>query len=254
MNRRTCLTLIFLWLLTGHAFAIQEKTLTNLGFAKNVHAQLIIPDGQGPFPGLLVLHTGHGFKKDDLAFAKRMAQQGYACLVPHYFETHSISYDTRNWATTVYAQDILDDFKSEIEYLKRQRFIANGKIAALGFGMGGYWALILAAKKNVQAGISYYGDITGGGLSQTEFRFRFINTFSKDSSPILVLQGDEDLSVNHTAVRQFTDLLKAKSCAYEFHHYPGVGQGFDRGISFNESASKDSWQRTLTFLKKNFTP
>ena len=249
MRKPLCLTIILWFLPASGVFAIQASDMTGLGATKKVHAEFIMPDGQGPFPAVLILHTSGGVKKYDIAYAEKLSQQGYACLIPYYFEAYSISYETRNWATTVYAANILADFTAEIQYLKDQPKINKEKIGAVGFSMGGYWALILAGMEKIQAGVSYYGALTGGAVG-TEIRYHFEDIFTKHSSPVLVLHGEKDLTVNVKYAKQLADMLKEISCTYELHTYPNAGHGFDRGRSLHAPAAGDSWSRTLAFLKK----
>ncbi len=253
MKKSICLVVILLFLPVSGVFAIQASSIMGLGAAKKVRAELIMPDGKGPFPAVLILHTSGGVKKYDIAYAEKLAQEGYACLVPYYLGPYSITYETRHWATTVYAQDVLNDFKAEIQYLKNQPFIKKNRIGAVGFSMGGYWALILAGMEKVRAGVSYYGDLTGGP-GNSEFRYRFINTFSKNSSPVLMLHGEDDMTVNVKYAKQLADMLKGKSCIHELHTYPNAGHRFDRGASLHMPAAKDSWGRTLAFLKEYLRP
>ncbi len=244
-----CLTVLLLLLPVSGVSAIQQTSITGLGETKKVRAELILPDGKGPFPAVLVLHTSGGVKKYDVAYAQRLAKEGYACLVPYYFDAYHLSYGTRNWATTDYAEEILSDFTAEIQYLKGLPKIKKDKIGAVGFSMGGYWALILAGMKKVQAGVSYYGALTGGG-ADSELRYRFKDVFTKHSSPVLVLHGEDDITVDVKYARQLADMLKSKFCIYELHTYPYAGHRFDRGVTLHAPAARDSWNRTLTFLRK----
>ena len=249
MKKPICLTIILLFLSTSYVSAIQKSSVTGLGATKRVHAELIMPDGKGPFPGVLILHTAGGVKKYDIAYAEELAKKGYACLVPYYFDAYSISNDTWGWATTVYAQRILADFSAEIQYLKDQPKINKEKIGAVGFSMGGYWALILAGMKKIQAGVSYYGGLHSESINP-ETRYHFKDIFTKHSSPVLILHGEDDMTVNVKYARQLADMLKKNFCVYELHTYPNTGHNFGRGKSLRTLAASDSWSRTLAFLKK----
>ena len=144
-------------------WATGSETLTGLGAKKNVTAELFLPDGKGPFPAVLVLHTSGNMEKGDLDFAEKLADRGFACLVPHYFDAYGITYRSRSLATTQDANAIFDDFRSEIAFLKSDQRVLAAKVGGVGFSMGGYWALVLAAKGEIQAGVSYYGALTGRG-------------------------------------------------------------------------------------------
>lgn len=249
MKKPICLIILLLFLPASGVSAIQQSSISGLGPTKKVRAEFIMPDGQGPFPAVLILHTSGGVTKYDIAYAEQLAKEGYACLVPYYLDAYSISYGTRNWATTVYAANILADFTAEIQYLKDRPKINKEKIGAVGFSMGGYWALILAGMERVQAGVSYYGALTGGTVN-SETRYHFEDIFTQHSSPVLVLHGKDDMTVNVKYAQQLADMLKGKSCVCELHLYPNAGHRFDRGGSLCAPAAGDSWEKTLAFLKK----
>ncbi len=244
-----CFMIIPLFMPASPVSAFEQTSISGLGSTKMVHAELFMPDGKGPFPAVLILHTSGGVKKYDIAYAQKLAQEGYACLIPYYFDAYSISYATRNWATTVYAENILSDFTAEIQYLKDQPKINKEKIGAVGFSMGGYWALILAGMKKVQAGVSYYGALSGGAIN-SEIRYHFEDVFNKHSSPVLILHGEDDMIVDVKFAQQLAGMLKGKFCTYELHIYPNARHRFDRGESLHVPAARDSWSRTLSFLKK----
>ena len=74
--------------------------------------------------------------------------------------------------------------------------VAGGKVAAIGFSNGGYFAMWLAGAGKVDAGVSYYGALSGAGSDKTLSRFK--STFSANSSPVLILHGTSDRTVPGT--------------------------------------------------------
>jgi dipeptidyl aminopeptidase/acylaminoacyl peptidase len=66
-------------------------------------------------------------------------------------------------------------------------------------------ALVLAAKSEVQAGVPYYGALTGVG-KHLHLMFPLNNIFTKESSPVLILHGTDDTTVN---IEQATTLATA---------------------------------------------
>ena len=240
---------ITLFIAASSALAIQESSISGLGANKSVHADLIIPDGQGPFPGVLILHTAGGVQKYDIDYAHQLAQKGYACLVPHYFDAYGISNGNKTLATSVYADRILADFTAEIEFLNAQPKIDKSKIGAVGFSMGGYWALVLAGMDKVRAGVSYYGAMTGR-RKNVNLKYSFEGVFSKSSSPVLILHGKHDMKISVKDAEHLGELLKERGCVYELHIYPQAGHRFERGKSLDLQAASDSLNRTLSFLRK----
>src|SRR4029079_7308360 len=54
-------------------FKRQEVTV---GTRKNMEATLFIPDGPGPFPSVLVMHTSFGITEADRGYCANLAREG----------------------------------------------------------------------------------------------------------------------------------------------------------------------------------
>ena len=69
-----------------------------------------MPDGSGPFPAVLVLHTSGGLQTGNLEFAAKMVQEGYIALVLSFLNAFGVSAKTRQATFTTYAEPIFADF------------------------------------------------------------------------------------------------------------------------------------------------
>ncbi|HVB49251.1 MAG TPA: dienelactone hydrolase family protein [Burkholderiales bacterium] len=220
-----------------------------VGVKHNLRAELITPDGPGPYPGVLVLHTSGGLQAADTAFAQRLAKEGYVALVPSFLAAYDITARTRRETFTTDAQPIYADFVASLDTLRHEPKVAGSKLGAIGFSNGGYFALWLAATGKVDAGVSYYGALSGAGTDRALERFR--DAFGKGSAPVLILHGTRDLTVPVGLARHLANILSAKHSVYELQLYPGAGHAFDReNDAADTSAAADSWPRTLGFLAK----
>ena len=247
--------------LPSHAFASEMEEVTGLGQNKKVKADLVVPDGAGPFPAVLILHTSGNVQSADLSFAKQLAAYGYACLVPYYFDTYNIGESTRAESSTKFAENIFADFENEIGYLKTNPRIRAEKIGAVGFSMGGYWALVLSAKGKVHAGVSYYGAISGGGRN-LDLKYPLTRIFTKDSSPVLILHGSNDSTVPVAQAEKLAQILSRENVPHEIKIYDGAehrfertsgyrgGRGLTNSNTYDTAVAKDSWDKTLKFLNK----
>lgn len=241
--------LIVLMFFASNAFAAEKTVVYGLGAKKNMQALIIVPKGEGPFPGVLVLHTSGGVQDGDINFAKQLSSHGYVCLIPYYFDAYNISNSTRHLTTTKYAEDIFNDFGEMIEYLKKHPKVKADSIGAVGFSMGGYWSLILAAKGKVKSGVSYYGAFTGGGKN-LDLKYRFDDVFTKSSSPVLILHGSQDSVVSARHAANLALLLDEKKSPYELRIYISADHRYERGLQRDEDATSDSMESTLEFFKK----
>lgn len=127
----------------------------------------------------------------------------------------------------------------------------DGKhLGAVGFSNGGYFALWLAATNQIQAGVSYYGAVTGGGTDPGLDRFR--QTFTTHSAPVLILHGTNDLTVPFEKAAALNSFLTSIGAPHEFHLYDGADHRFERTYGdANIAAAGDAWARTLAFLNAN---
>lgn len=233
-----------LWLVAGLATAA-DPVQVKVGVGQKMEATLYRPAGTGPAPAVLVLHTSGGLRPSDHAYAERLAAEGYVCLVPDFFRAYGLSESNRQQTFTTYAQSIYADFVSAIGTLKKTGGVQADRIGAIGFSNGGYWALLLAARGDVQAGVSYYGAVTGAGTDRTLSALR--NAFTSKSSPVLVLHGARDATVLPRYAEDLKSILTDAKAPYEFQMYESAGHSYERG-NFDAEAAADSWKRTLHFL------
>jgi carboxymethylenebutenolidase len=248
MNKRVrSVYTVLILLLALPAWAGDESV--NIGAHKDMKATLVTPEGAGPFPGVLVLHTSGGLQNGDLKYAERLAQEGYVCLVPEFMAAYGITGKTRQLTFTKHAEAISSDLDDGLEYLKKLPNVNKAKLGAVGFSNGGYWALMLAAQGKVQVGVSNYGAVTGAG---TDRDLKALDAaFSSKSSPVLILHGDSDSEVPVAAAKKLGSLLEAKRAPYEIKIYPHTDHRYDRsGKAEDAEAAADSWQRTLEAFAK----
>lgn len=232
--------------LTTSLFA--AETSLKVGVKKNMNATLITPDGPGPYPGVLVLHTSAGLKQADLDYARKLAVEGYVCLVPAFMETYGITGRTRQQTFTGYARDVYNDFLTAIDVLKSSDKVAGSKIGAIGFSNGGYFAMWLAATAKVDAGVSYYGALNGAGTDKELTRFS--STFDRNSAPVLILHGSDDRTVPVGAAEHLGRIVKSAGSPYEIKIYDGADHVFERDLrnDAQKAAATDAWERTIKFF------
>ena len=237
-----------LWALFA-APASADSMPIKVGVNKNMEAQLMTPDGPGPYPAILLLHTSGGLQSGDMEYAKRLIAEGYVVLVPSFLEAYGIRAKTRHFTFTTYAQPIYDDFVASLEILRSNNKVNSKKLGAIGFSNGAYFALWLAATGQVQAGVSYYGALTGAGTDSSLTRFQ--QSFRSTSSPVLIFHGTDDNTVRVGQAAELDRILTEAQAPHEFYQYVGAEHRFDRDRSTsNDAAAKDAWQRTLALLNK----
>jgi carboxymethylenebutenolidase len=237
-----------LWALLAQP-ALASSTTVKTGVNGKMKAVLMTPDGPGPYPAILVLHTSGGLQPADMEFAQRLVREGYVVLVPYFLEAYGIEARTRQEAFTTYAQDIYADLVASLNLLRSNAKVDGTKLGAVGFFSGGYFALWLAATGQVQAGVSYYGAVTGAATDKSLSLFRRV--FTAGSAPVLILHGEKDSTVPVEKAIQLDSILTAAGSPHDFREYSGAEHLFDReGGSANKEAAADAWLRTQDFFNK----
>jgi carboxymethylenebutenolidase len=232
------------WFASANAIAADAVQLKT-GAKQAMEATLYKPAGAGPFPAVLILHTSSGLRPPDHAYASKLADEGYICLVPDFFKAYGLSQGNRQRTFTTHAQSIHADFIAAIDMLKKMQGVQADRIGAVGFSNGGYWALLLAANGHIQAGVSYYGAVTGAGTDKSLRAFQ--TAFTDKSSPVLVLHGARDTTVDPQYAEFLVSILKRANVPHEFRLYPSAEHSFERG-NLDSEAAADAWGRTLRFL------
>lgn len=226
------------------------ETITSGGEPMDVYVAM--PEGTGPFPAvMLAFHRGgiDDFTKDR---ADRLAGEGFIAAVPDLF--HRMPPDTENPLPLLNDKHIVEDIAATVDYLKGMPE-CNGKLAIGGHCMGGRIAFLGAAVNPAfEAAVVYYsGNMfkTWGEGDQTPFEL-----LSGIKGPVIGFFGNEDKNPSPEDVTKIDEELTRLGITHEFHRYDGAGHAFQNFLSdaqYREEAEKDSWSKTLDFLKREMT-
>ena len=205
---------------------------------KKVNAYLASPSGGGP--GVLVLHAWWGLKPFFKQVCDQLAQQGFTVLAPDMRDgkiAKTID-EAKELMQNSDGQRVGDIVMAAKDHL---RGIVKGRIGAVGFSMGGAWALVLASSKPDQVGaiVLFYGN---EGVEYEKITAKVMGHFS-----------DIDEWEPYEYVEKTFAAFKSAGVDATLHIYPGVGHWFveeDRP-EYDPAAASLAWERTFEFLKKN---
>jgi carboxymethylenebutenolidase len=208
------------------------------------------PDGflarpaAGRGPGVLVLHAWWGLNDTISAFCTRLAESGFVAFAPDL-------YHGKVAATIPDAEALgsaLDEnhvqAKAEIAqtvgFLKAQVGADESGLAVIGFSLGAYYALDLAAAdpENIRSVVLFYG--TGPA------------EFSRSTAAYLGHFAENDPYEPRSNVDALEADLKQAGRPVTIYHYSGAGHWFfepDRAEAYDPAAARLAWERTLAFLK-----
>ncbi len=200
-----------------------------------VNAYLAAPDGGGS--GVLVLHAWWGLKPFFKEVCDRLAEQGFIALAPDLRDGQiagSIE-EAKQLMENADGQLVGDTVMAAKDYLRN---LTKNKIGAVGFSMGGAWALVLASYKpeEIAAIVLFYGN---EGVDYGKVTAKVMGHYS----------DNDEWEPNEYVENTFAEFKKAGVDA-TLHIYPGVGHWFveeDRP-EYDPAAAKLAWERTFEFL------
>jgi carboxymethylenebutenolidase len=178
------------------------------------------PTGAGP--GLVIFTEMWGVAPSKTEMAEDYAQRGWCALVPNLFWrsefTGRVPFDQadRAWER-LKAFDwerAVDDVRTAVQWLGQSPH-CNGKVAAIGFCMGGRTAFLAAARAGVDAAISLYAL----GIAQHLDELRVIK------APVQLHYGLDDEHIPRSEIDAVAEAAKANGNV-EVHLYPGAQHGF----------------------------
>lgn len=208
------------------------------------------PDGNGPFPAVIMIHEWWGLTDWIKENAGRLAGQGYVVLAVDLYGG-KVTADAGEAHELMRALDdgeALADLKGAVAYLTGQDFVKKAEpLAAIGWCMGGKFARLIAQESaSVGPTVICYGSVA------TE-----ANQIEKlKGKPILGIFGADDRGIPVDKVRQFEQALKAQGNAVVMHIYEGAGHGFMRpgGPQHAAVQTADAWSQVEQFLAKTLKP
>jgi dienelactone hydrolase len=213
---------------------------------------LILPNGQPPFPAVVVLHGCNGVSPNTRTWARRLASWGYAALILDSFTSRNIN-NVCGHGLDLSGRERGKDALAAAAYLRTRADIDPNHIGLLGYSHGG-WSALAAARdrlvaesgtKPFAAIVAYYPSCPPGA--------------PKLASDVQILAGDAD---DWAPVKRCTDLLarypEGAPHRPRLKIYPGALHSFDADrperlyfghkLGYDAKAAADSFDVTKKFL------
>jgi carboxymethylenebutenolidase len=241
-----CLSLLFAT--TALTAASKSKDVSYKSGNETVHGILYTPQGKGPFPGLIVIHEWWGLNDWVKEQASKLSDQGYVALAIDLYrgKVATTPNEAHEFMGGVPQERAKRDLQAAFDYLESQSDVKKGRIGAIGWCMGGGYALQLALDEpKLTADVINYGVYDYESLANNPAAVQKIN------ASILGLYGAQDRGIPVADLRKFfQELIKEKKKA-DFEIYPDAGHAFENPNNKDGYRPKDAekaWSRTVTFL------
>jgi len=204
------------------------------------------PAGVGPFPGIIVIHEIFGLNDNIRDISRQFAEQGYAALGVDLFSNRNrmicMLQIIHGMMIRPLNNSMLDDLKSSVAYLQKQSGVDAKRIGAVGFCMGGTYALQLAiTDKGMKAASIFYG-MNPKPLEAVA-----------EACPIIGNYPDKDFTTK--AAGELETSLTKYNVPHDIKIYDNTQHSFysQQRTPFEVDASKDAWQRMLSFFGQHLS-
>jgi carboxymethylenebutenolidase len=204
-------------------------------------AYLARPAGVGPFPGLVLIHEVYGLNDNIRDIATRFAQEGYATLAVDLFARHNRALCVLRLFGGMALRSLdnsgISELKAALAYLAKQPEVDPNKLGAVGFCMGGAFAIAWACTdERLKAIAPFYG-----------MNPRPLTAVAR-ACPVIGSYPEKDFTKAHG--QKLDAALTRYNIPHEIKTYPGAKHSFfnDSAGSYNAEASADAWQRMLEFF------
>jgi carboxymethylenebutenolidase len=224
------------------------------------------PTGDGPWPGVLYFTDIWGIRPANQAMAQRVADQGYAVLMPNIFYRSDAlpimppgEPDTKDPATlrrlshllaSVDADQMRRDGAIYAEFLLALPQVEGNRIAVVGYCFTGQFALrtAAAAPDRVAAAASFHG-----GHLVTEAPDSPHTELPKVTAELYFGHAVEDPSMPPAAIAKLDDALKGWDGAWQSEIYEGAKHGWSvpgRPV-YNPEQSERHYAKLFDLLKRS---
>lgn len=230
-------------------------TLIDIQITPELKGMLAVPEGEGPWPGVIMVHEVFGIDDNMQAQMRRLAQAGYLVVTPDLYSRGG----ARKCLTATFKAlaagkgQAFEDISSAKSWLKTRPDVTD-KVGVIGFCMGGGFALLLANQGYDAANANY-------GILPTNMEEAL-----SGACPILGNYGAKDKQLKDAKVKLDETLTKL-NVVHDIKLYPEAGHAFMNpkqgggpffgtllrvtGAKPNPEAAKDAWLRIEDFFAQH---
>ncbi|HLV88472.1 MAG TPA: dienelactone hydrolase family protein [Candidatus Sulfotelmatobacter sp.] len=233
-------------LLSYSALAADSKMVSYKSGDETVQGILYTPAGKGSFPAVIVIHEWWGLNDWVKEQASKLADQGYVALaIDLYRGKVATTPDQAHEIMRGVPEDRAKrDLHAAFEFLASQSNVKKDRIGAIGWCMGGGYALDVALQEPTLA-----ADVINYGHLATDQ-----DALKKINAPILGLFGAQDRGITPDDVHKFADALNQLGKKIDVKIYDDAGHAFENPNNkdgYRAADAADAWKRTVEFLAQS---
>ncbi|HUJ60825.1 MAG TPA: dienelactone hydrolase family protein [Kofleriaceae bacterium] len=225
-----------------------------------MHAYLAEPDGGGPYPGIVVLQEAFGINSYMRSVCDRLADVGYVALAPELFHrkgTHvELPYDgdmqrVLEQMAALTDDGLEDDIDASVAALRAHGEVDPRRLAAVGFCLGGYAAMIAGLTTAIAAVVAFYPGLVVRKRPNLALS-PILDRLPKLRAATLVNFGGADQGIPPEDVEAVRQALGHSGAQHRIEVWPGAQHGFhthDRA-SYDPKTAEAAWHASLQWLDR----
>jgi carboxymethylenebutenolidase len=233
-----------------------EVKIPSGGF--QVPAYFARPQGNGPFPVVLVNEEIFGIHEYIKDVCRRLAKAGYLAVAPEIYaragdiaQVSDIQAILRDFVFKTPDTQIMADLDASVAWAGANKGDI-ARLATTGFCRGGRTVWLYAAHSpRVKAAVAWYGPVGGNKTEMSPTTPMDVATDLK--APLLGLYGGKDTGIPVETVLAAAEKARAAGKKVEIQVFAEAGHGFhaDYRPSYRADAAQAGWSRMLAFFKEH---
>lgn len=211
---------------------------------RQLDAYLARPEGEGPFPGIVIIHEAYGLNENIKDITRLFTRQGYVSLAVDLFTGRNRAMCMFRVMSGLLINPLdnrsIHDLKAGLTFLSEQPGVDTSRLGAVGYCMGGGYAIAWACTDDRLKAIAPYYAANPRPLEAVA-----------RVCPVVGSYPDNDFT---TRQGQKLDVeLERYQVPHDIKIYTGAKHSFfnDTSRNYNEAAAQDSWERVLAFFTEH---
>ena len=226
---------------------VQTSTINFASGTKTLPAYQALPEGAGPFPAVVVIHEAFGLNDNVKEVARRFAAEGYAALAVDLFYGRNRAVCMAQLMGGMLLNSLdhrgIHELKAALDYFSAQPFVDPQRVGAIGFCMGGGFAIAWACTDPRLKVIAPFYAANPRPLEAARRLCPVVGSYPADD--FTAAQG-----------RKLDEFLDTCNVPHDIKIYPGARHSFfndQNPRAHHPQAAADAWERVITFFKQQLS-
>ncbi|HLY28498.1 MAG TPA: dienelactone hydrolase family protein [Aggregatilineales bacterium] len=221
-----------------------EQNVSFQGATLQLNGFLAHPEGAGAFPTVVVIHEAYGLNDNIRDVTRKFVSEGYLAFAVDLFSGRNPMLCMARFFGGILFNSLdhegIKNLRAALDHLATLPEVDKNRLGAIGFCLGGSFAIAWACADNrLKAIAPYYG-----------FNPRPLEAV-KRSCPVVGSYPGSDITAGQG--NKLNLELEIYHVPHDIKIYPGAHHSFfnDRGGRYDAAASADSWQRVMSFFEEH---